>query len=233
MHGLSPSRGESRVVRGQPGVQTRTAPASRAAVSKAAVRRRSSLASARSRACSFGTSGRPKGCSRVQTTGPPSGESRDANCRETENVEHGGEATITAYSPAAHRWRRRLYTESRRISWSPPPRKHGGCLKCPPRTRAAKEKRQCHPGGKMAPKTRGGLFAMSPPSPVRGRPCEHHVVVGVAARQMAIPVAASARQVVVVTLTWRRRPACVTRERQFHQNRHRRWSPLDAQAPTR
>eukprot|EP00965_Chrysotila_dentata_P011364 370989-Pleurochrysis_carterae.AAC.1 len=63
-----------------------SAPASRAAVSKVVVRRMSSLALASSRACSFGTSGRPRGCSRVRTTGgPPSGESRDAKWRETEN----------------------------------------------------------------------------------------------------------------------------------------------------
>eukprot|EP00965_Chrysotila_dentata_P028411 943750-Pleurochrysis_carterae.AAC.1 len=86
-----------------------SAPASRAAVSKVVVRRMSSLALAISRACSLGTSGRPRGYSRVRTTGgPPSGESRDAKLRETENVEQGGDATIAAYSPAAHRWRRRL-----------------------------------------------------------------------------------------------------------------------------
>eukprot|EP00965_Chrysotila_dentata_P018521 617017-Pleurochrysis_carterae.AAC.1 len=46
-----------------------SAPASRAAVSKAMVRRMSSLALASSRWCSFGTLGRPRGCSRVRTTG--------------------------------------------------------------------------------------------------------------------------------------------------------------------
>eukprot|EP00965_Chrysotila_dentata_P069455 2294870-Pleurochrysis_carterae.AAC.1 len=71
-----------------------SAPASRAAVRSDAVRRMSSLASASSRA----------GCSRERTTGgPPSGESFDEKCRETENVEQGGDATIAAYSPAAQR----------------------------------------------------------------------------------------------------------------------------------
>eukprot|EP00965_Chrysotila_dentata_P093567 3091703-Pleurochrysis_carterae.AAC.1 len=64
-----------------------SAPASRAAVSKAMVRRISSLAFASSRSCSFGTLGRPKGCSRVRTTGiPPSGESLDVKWRAMENA---------------------------------------------------------------------------------------------------------------------------------------------------
>eukprot|EP00965_Chrysotila_dentata_P010289 334601-Pleurochrysis_carterae.AAC.1 len=83
-------------------------PASLAAVRNDAVRRMSSLASVSSRACAVGTSGRPRGCSRERMTGgPPSGESLDEKCREIENVEHGGEATIAAYSPAAQRCRRR------------------------------------------------------------------------------------------------------------------------------
>eukprot|EP00965_Chrysotila_dentata_P052335 1736057-Pleurochrysis_carterae.AAC.2 len=103
-----------------------SAPASRAVVSKVTVRRMSSLALASSRACSFGTSGRPRGYSQVRTMGgPPSGESRDAKCREMENVEQGGEATTTAYSPAAHRWSRRLYTESR-VRLEPALQKEGG-----------------------------------------------------------------------------------------------------------
>eukprot|EP00965_Chrysotila_dentata_P230447 6197786-Pleurochrysis_carterae.AAC.2 len=80
------------------------------------------LALASSRSCSFGTLGRSRGCSRVRTTGgPPSAESRDVKWREMENVEQGGDATTTAYSPAAHRWSRRLYTESRSRLWSSPP----------------------------------------------------------------------------------------------------------------
>eukprot|EP00965_Chrysotila_dentata_P168110 5551693-Pleurochrysis_carterae.AAC.1 len=63
-----------------------SAPASRAAVRSEAVHRMSSLASASSRACAAGTFGRPRGCSRERTTGgPPSGESLDEKCRETEN----------------------------------------------------------------------------------------------------------------------------------------------------
>eukprot|EP00965_Chrysotila_dentata_P262111 6214471-Pleurochrysis_carterae.AAC.4 len=55
-----------------------SAPASRAAVSKAAVRRTISLASANSLRCASGTSGLPRGCSRVRTTGgPPSGEASE------------------------------------------------------------------------------------------------------------------------------------------------------------
>eukprot|EP00965_Chrysotila_dentata_P144790 4782330-Pleurochrysis_carterae.AAC.1 len=84
-----------------------SAPVSRAAVSKAMVRRMSSFALASSRWCSFGTFWRPKGCSRVRTTGgPPSGESLYVKWREMENVEQGGDATMAAYSPAAHRWSR-------------------------------------------------------------------------------------------------------------------------------
>eukprot|EP00965_Chrysotila_dentata_P238394 6202467-Pleurochrysis_carterae.AAC.2 len=45
--------------------------------------------------------------------GPPSGTSPAKN-RLTENVEHGGEATMAAYTPAEQRSSRREYTESRR-----------------------------------------------------------------------------------------------------------------------
>eukprot|EP00965_Chrysotila_dentata_P011076 359801-Pleurochrysis_carterae.AAC.1 len=52
-----------------------SAPASRAAVGIAAVRRTILLASASSRACAGSTLGRLRGCSRLRTTGgPPSGE---------------------------------------------------------------------------------------------------------------------------------------------------------------
>eukprot|EP00965_Chrysotila_dentata_P011051 359282-Pleurochrysis_carterae.AAC.3 len=88
-------------------------PASRAAVRMAAVRRTSSFASASSRLCCGATSGRPRGCSRLlRTGGPPSGEELERKCREIENVEQGGDAMTTAYSPAAQRWRSRWYTES-------------------------------------------------------------------------------------------------------------------------
>eukprot|EP00965_Chrysotila_dentata_P083565 2757182-Pleurochrysis_carterae.AAC.1 len=51
-----------------------------------------------------GTSGKPIGCSRERKTGgPPSGEAAALKWRDTENVEHGGEATTAAYSPAAQR----------------------------------------------------------------------------------------------------------------------------------
>eukprot|EP00965_Chrysotila_dentata_P019782 656204-Pleurochrysis_carterae.AAC.2 len=83
-------------------------PASRAAVRRAVVRRTSSFASASSRLCCGATSGRPRGCSRLRRTGgPPSGDESERKCREIENVEHVGEATTAAYSPAAQRWRSR------------------------------------------------------------------------------------------------------------------------------
>eukprot|EP00965_Chrysotila_dentata_P258000 6213063-Pleurochrysis_carterae.AAC.2 len=54
---------------------TYSAPASRAAVRMATVRRTVSLAEASSRACLGATSGMPSGCSRLRTMGgPPSGE---------------------------------------------------------------------------------------------------------------------------------------------------------------
>eukprot|EP00965_Chrysotila_dentata_P046480 1544868-Pleurochrysis_carterae.AAC.1 len=52
--------------------------------------------------------------------GPPSGTS-PVKRRLTENVEHGGEATMAAYAPAEQRSRRREYTESRRRSCLGPP----------------------------------------------------------------------------------------------------------------
>eukprot|EP00965_Chrysotila_dentata_P224022 6193933-Pleurochrysis_carterae.AAC.1 len=74
-----------------------SAPASRAAESKAVVRRTISLASASSLRCASGTSGLPRGCSRVRTTGgPPSDEASERKWRDTEKVEHGGEATTAA-----------------------------------------------------------------------------------------------------------------------------------------
>eukprot|EP00965_Chrysotila_dentata_P135166 4469522-Pleurochrysis_carterae.AAC.2 len=84
-------------------------PASREAEGSVAVRRTSSLASASSRKCAAGTSGiRPSGCSRLQMTGGlPSEDARERKWHDTENVEHGGEAAIAAYSPAAHRCSRR------------------------------------------------------------------------------------------------------------------------------
>eukprot|EP00965_Chrysotila_dentata_P004067 131586-Pleurochrysis_carterae.AAC.1 len=53
--------------------------------------------------------------------GPPSG-TLPAKKRLTENVEHGGDATIAAYAPAEQRSSRRVYTESKRRSccWPPP-----------------------------------------------------------------------------------------------------------------
>eukprot|EP00965_Chrysotila_dentata_P033397 1111596-Pleurochrysis_carterae.AAC.1 len=79
-------------------------PASRAAVRSAAVQRINSFASASSRACAGATSGNPSGCSRLRTTeGPPSAEQRDRKFLVTEIVEHGGDATTAAYSPAAQR----------------------------------------------------------------------------------------------------------------------------------
>eukprot|EP00965_Chrysotila_dentata_P220223 6191646-Pleurochrysis_carterae.AAC.2 len=74
-----------------------SAPESRAALSNAAVRRTSSLASCSSRSCLGSVSGRPNTCSRSLTgSGPPSDESGEAKYRATEKVEHGGEATTAA-----------------------------------------------------------------------------------------------------------------------------------------
>eukprot|EP00965_Chrysotila_dentata_P120202 3975053-Pleurochrysis_carterae.AAC.6 len=58
-----------------------SAPASRAAVRMATVRRMTSLA----------------------TGGPPSGDELDRKWRLMEKVEHGGEAMTAAYSPPAQR----------------------------------------------------------------------------------------------------------------------------------
>eukprot|EP00965_Chrysotila_dentata_P259707 6213646-Pleurochrysis_carterae.AAC.1 len=72
----------------------------------ATVRRTIALAEASSRACLGSTLRTPSGCARLRMTGgPPSGEELDRKCREMEKVEHGGEATTAAYSPAAQRWR--------------------------------------------------------------------------------------------------------------------------------
>eukprot|EP00965_Chrysotila_dentata_P215846 6189034-Pleurochrysis_carterae.AAC.2 len=55
-----------------------SAPASRAALSRVAMRRTISLASANSLRCASGTSDLPRGCSRVRTTGgPPSAEAAE------------------------------------------------------------------------------------------------------------------------------------------------------------
>eukprot|EP00965_Chrysotila_dentata_P037096 1234301-Pleurochrysis_carterae.AAC.2 len=87
---------------------TYSAPASRAAVSKAAVQRTILFAVASSRVCSGCTSESPSGCSRLRTMGgPPSGEELERKWRETEKFEHGGETTTTAYSTAAKRCKRR------------------------------------------------------------------------------------------------------------------------------
>eukprot|EP00965_Chrysotila_dentata_P172233 5683655-Pleurochrysis_carterae.AAC.5 len=52
--------------------------------------------------------------------GPPSGASPVKN-RLTEKVEHGGEATMAAYTPAEQRSSRRVYTKSKRRSCCCPP----------------------------------------------------------------------------------------------------------------
>eukprot|EP00965_Chrysotila_dentata_P108311 3577554-Pleurochrysis_carterae.AAC.1 len=72
-----------------------SAPESRAALSSAAVRRTSSLASCSSRSCLGSTLGRPSTCSRSRTGGgPPSDASGESKKRATEEVEHGGDATM-------------------------------------------------------------------------------------------------------------------------------------------
>eukprot|EP00965_Chrysotila_dentata_P136358 4509437-Pleurochrysis_carterae.AAC.2 len=80
------------------------------------VRSTRTFACCSSRWCCGGTSGSPVMLARSRTGGgPPSGTS-PAKKRLTENVEHGGEATMAAYAPAEQRSRRREYTESRRRS---------------------------------------------------------------------------------------------------------------------
>eukprot|EP00965_Chrysotila_dentata_P199765 6179575-Pleurochrysis_carterae.AAC.2 len=60
------------------------------------------------------TSGRASGDSRLRTTGgPPLGEALERKYRDTEKVEHGGEANTAAYSQAAQRCKSLWYTESR------------------------------------------------------------------------------------------------------------------------
>eukprot|EP00965_Chrysotila_dentata_P001393 45557-Pleurochrysis_carterae.AAC.1 len=79
-------------------------PALQAAERMAIVRRTSSLACASSHACAGSTSGKPSRCSRLLTAGgPPAGEEPERKGRDTEKVEHGGDATTAAYSPAAQR----------------------------------------------------------------------------------------------------------------------------------
>eukprot|EP00965_Chrysotila_dentata_P062480 2070173-Pleurochrysis_carterae.AAC.1 len=58
------------------------------------VRRTISLARWSSRRCALGTEGSPEGCRRVRSSGgPPSVDDAEEKCRDTEKVEHGGEAT--------------------------------------------------------------------------------------------------------------------------------------------
>eukprot|EP00965_Chrysotila_dentata_P050876 1687453-Pleurochrysis_carterae.AAC.2 len=66
------------------------------------VRRTSSLARWSSVRCAVGVDGTPEGWSRVRRTGgPPSAADAEEKCRDTEKVEHGGDATTTLYLPAA------------------------------------------------------------------------------------------------------------------------------------
>eukprot|EP00965_Chrysotila_dentata_P046721 1551377-Pleurochrysis_carterae.AAC.1 len=89
-----------------------SAPESRPALRSDAVRSASRFACCSSRWCCGGMSGRPVMLSRSRTGGgPPSGAS-PVKKRLTENVEHGGEATIAAYTPAEQRSSKRAYTES-------------------------------------------------------------------------------------------------------------------------
>eukprot|EP00965_Chrysotila_dentata_P002708 88511-Pleurochrysis_carterae.AAC.1 len=54
-------------------------------------------------------------CSRSRPGGgPPSLDADDEKNRDTENVEHGGEAMTARNSPAAQRWSSSWQTESRR-----------------------------------------------------------------------------------------------------------------------
>eukprot|EP00965_Chrysotila_dentata_P066160 2190112-Pleurochrysis_carterae.AAC.2 len=74
-----------------------SAPEPRAARRSEAVRLTSSFASCSSLAWFGPTSGRPKTCSLSRTGGgPPSLELGDEKKRDTEKVEHGGEAMIAA-----------------------------------------------------------------------------------------------------------------------------------------
>eukprot|EP00965_Chrysotila_dentata_P093394 3085333-Pleurochrysis_carterae.AAC.1 len=85
--------GESTAPRSAGCSRTYSAPKSRAARRMCTVRRMSSLDSRSSRMCASGTSGRPITLSRSRTGGgPPSLTEGDESRRETENVEHGGEA---------------------------------------------------------------------------------------------------------------------------------------------
>eukprot|EP00965_Chrysotila_dentata_P205958 6183265-Pleurochrysis_carterae.AAC.2 len=85
--------GESTAPRSAGCFRTYSAPESRAARRMRTVRRMSSLDSRSSRTCGSGTSGSPITLSRSRTGGgPPSLAEGDENSRETEKVEHGGEA---------------------------------------------------------------------------------------------------------------------------------------------
>eukprot|EP00965_Chrysotila_dentata_P024462 809754-Pleurochrysis_carterae.AAC.1 len=85
--------GESVAPRSAGCSKTYSAPESRAARRMCTVRRISSLDSRSSRTCGSGTFRSPMTLSRSRTGGgPPSLAEGDENSRETENVEHGGNA---------------------------------------------------------------------------------------------------------------------------------------------
>eukprot|EP00965_Chrysotila_dentata_P076963 2540857-Pleurochrysis_carterae.AAC.2 len=91
---LCKNMGDARAPRSAGCSSTYSAPDPCAARSRETVRLTSSLDCASSRACSTATSGRPITCSGSRTGGgPPSAAELLLKKRDTENVEHGGEAT--------------------------------------------------------------------------------------------------------------------------------------------
>eukprot|EP00965_Chrysotila_dentata_P145193 4795561-Pleurochrysis_carterae.AAC.2 len=138
---------------------TYSAPASRAAVRMATVRRTTSFADASSRACLGSTLGMPKGCSRLRMTGgPPSGEELDRKCRETRWRRLSTEATRRP--PRTHRQRSVGVVAGKRS----PSRYHAHLLRrrlgvyrwCRILSQTGRGRQQCRPGdGTVRRKARG------------------------------------------------------------------------------
>eukprot|EP00965_Chrysotila_dentata_P002050 67783-Pleurochrysis_carterae.AAC.1 len=64
----------------------------------------------------------PEGWPRVRRTGgPPSAADAEEKCRDTEKVEHGGDATITLYLPDAQAASNDVKKTSSSTSWDAPP----------------------------------------------------------------------------------------------------------------
>eukprot|EP00965_Chrysotila_dentata_P087871 2901702-Pleurochrysis_carterae.AAC.1 len=66
--------------------------------------------------------GMPEGWSRVRRTGgPPSAAEAEEKCRDTKNVEHGGDAMTTWYLPEAQADSNDVKKSLSRTSWEAPP----------------------------------------------------------------------------------------------------------------